>query len=152
MHQYQLCSQDQRLAFALIGVIVHMLRCHMPTFMAYCLWLCRPSVLLRRLRFLRRPHPPYPCHHPFVLPLPLPGCLIYELPTYSESKIAVLVKSTDRISHTIAELDFTNHSIAFLQTSCRQTHTLMMPTGHVCLKPSKAVLLWFHIGCTTCAL
>ena len=137
-----------------IGVIVHMLRCHMPTFMACCLWLCRPSVLLRRLRFLRRPHPPYQPYLPFPssLCLPLPGCLIYELPTYSESKIAVLVKSTDRISHTIAELDFTNHSIAFLQTSCRQTHTLMMPTGHVCLKPSKAVLLWFHIGCTTCAL
>ena len=94
---------------------------------------------------------PPPCHHPFVLPLPLPACLIYKLQTYSGSKIAVLVKSTDRISHTITEHDFTNHSIDSLQSCCRQTHTLMMPTGHVCLKASKASFLWFHIGCTTSA-
>ena len=99
------------------------------------------------------PSPPYhtsPCHRAFVLPLPLPRCLIYkQLPKYS--KIAVLVKSTDRISHTFANHDFTNSSIASLQTGCRPTHTLIISTGHVCLKPSKASLLWFHSGCTTYA-
>ena len=59
------------------------------------------------------PYPTSPCHRAFVLPLPLPRCLIYkQLPKYS--KIAVLVKSTD--SHTFANHDFTNSSIASLQT------------------------------------
>ena len=152
MHYHQLRSQDE--VFALSGESI----CYNTT--------CQQSWRARRAvkkafctsetsQVFTTPPPTLPsylpCHRAFVLPLPLPACLIYKLPTYSSSKIAVLVKSTDRISHhTITEHDFTNRSLDSLQTCCRQTHTLMIPTGHVCLKASKASLLWFHIGCTTC--
>ena len=88
-------------------------------------------------------HPPLPC-----LCLPLPCCLIYKLPisTYSGRKIAVLAKSTFAQSqNVISQRDFTNRSMAFLQTNCRQTHPLT-PTDHVCIKPSEGSHLWFHIG------
>ena len=88
-------------------------------------------------------HPPLPC-----LCLPLPCCLIYKLPisTYSGRKIAVLVKSTfTQSQNVISQRDFTNRSMAFLQTNCRQTHPLT-PTDHVCIKPSEGSHLWFHIG------
>ena len=92
------------------------------TIMACPLWLCRHSVLLRRLRFLRRFHPPYhtsPCHRAFVLPLPLPRCLIYkQLPKYSNCGFGQKYRQDQ------SQLCKTMISQITLLLLCRPTHTL----------------------------
>ena len=73
-------SRDQRLVFALSGVtsICHGLSQSWPVASG-----CRHSVLLRRLRFLRRFHPPYPTiAPPAIVPL---SCLFHSLGAWSIS-------------------------------------------------------------------